>query len=120
MYYLIQIMIATFVTLSYSGRQPSRQEFDTSRNGSQNRKKRGVTKEQKQKLEYFSLLARKNNGSRKQLVGKTSGIQANHDSHQLKAHDISVVEMDENSNTENLVKEKSEITALEHLSYINA
>lgn len=71
-------------------------------------------------MEYFSLLARKNNASRKKLEIKPEAPQANRNPPVLKAHDISVVEMDENSNTENLIKEKSEITALEHLSYINA
>jgi hypothetical protein len=73
------------------------------------------------KFEYYSLLAKKNNDSKKRLPVQAHLFRGQKDNQSMQVQDVSITEPPKiNKYHQHQDKEKAEINALEHLSYMNA
>lgn len=110
--------------LVYIDRQPSRQESYNRNAKSKNKRKKKNTKDSQinKKFEYFSLLAKHNVESRKNIGTTSSAFGSRKESNSVREGDVSVSYASKENKTEPQLENKdfSEITALERLSYMNA
>lgn len=115
------------------GRQPSRQEIDSSRPLELHQNKNRNNKDKSNKIDYYSLLANKKakNASKKRLALQNKVLRSQKDSQKIGFKDMSYshksgANLIENSTRLGILtflildSSKSEITALERLSYMNA
>lgn len=71
------------------------------------------------KFEYYSLLNKKNNTSKKNIPIQNP-IRGRKDSQSMRVQDVSMTDPPQSDEYQLQDKEKEEVTALEHLSYMNA
>jgi len=96
-------------------RQNSKQYHDSSRNNEMKRN----TREANKKFEYYSLLSKKNTGSKKKLGMQANNLRNKTDSQSMRINN-SVPNSAKPEKEETKDKSKEDIDALEHLNYMNA